>query len=188
MSIYESLYWIIISTIITSWKKNGKSSGVAPVASVAFTALGCDRPAVGTPAAAKHCSLGGGQHSHVWGLCFVYFCWFFLFFVPLLHLFMQFISIYAICALALFVFYVCFLMISAFPFALAMNCLLHQSEARFFLLSSKCNRFITVRLRQGLRERRLHGSIQGWHLWATSSASRQRLSNPEIFRCQQLFG
>ena len=30
---------------------------------------------------------------------------------------------------------------------------------------------------EALRERRLHGSIQGWHLWATSSASRQR-------RCQ----
>ena len=113
-------------------KKIGKSSGVAPVASVAFTALGCGRPAVGTPAAAKHCSLGGGQNSHVW-LFFLYMVRVFSVFVPLLHLFMQFISIYAICALDLFVFYVCFLMISAFPFALAMNCLLHQSEARLFL-------------------------------------------------------
>ena len=97
------------------------------MASVAFTALGCGRPAVGTPAAAKHCSLGGGQNSHVW-LWFVYFCFFsvFCFTFALVYV------INAICALDLFVFYVCFLMISAFPFALAMNCLLHQSEARLF--------------------------------------------------------
>ena len=169
-------------------KKIGKSSGVAPVASVAFTALGCGRPAVGTPAAAKHCSLGGGQNSHVW-LFFLYMVRVFSVFcstsalVYAIYIYLCYLCSWFVCILCLFSDDFCISFCTCYELSFASK----RGQA-FFVLSSKCNRFVTVRLRQGLRERRLHGSIQGWHLWATSSASRQRLSNPEIFRCQQLFG
>lgn len=185
--IYIYIYSKVHYITVTSWKI-GESPGVAPVASVALTALGCSRTAVATPTAAKHCSLGGGKHGQntvyiLYKYIYIYIIFWnvalIVFLVSLPHFFTC-QRPYYLCSL-----FVCILYLFSDDFCIS---LLPSSNARFPHTSS---------LRQALRERRLHGSIQGersqqwtwdvltfndisssflagWHLWATSSASRQR--------------
>ena len=179
--------------IVTSWKI-GESPGVAPVASVALTALGCGRTAVATPTAAKHCSLGGGKNGqntrdhlyyryiYIWNVYIIIFFSNIALIVFLLHFrTSSLVKGHTIYALCLFVFYICFLMISAF--------LYFQAQMQEFLTRVRCDRpcergGYTEAFKESeandwtwdvLTFHDISSSfLAGWHLWATSSASRQR--------------